>query len=158
MFMQTLHAQGAGIEWHIRLVPDGAHDAGKKANEKAAAYIKRIFTRPGGRKRCSMGQKKRRSIDGVHRDNASFAQNGTSYKAARERCGSFVPVTCFTLPMVSEPQLQISLFVCLQPTATNNCPTLFTPDPLAPCSFFGGGLTCPLTQTACSLPTDRVGA
>ena len=50
MFMQTLQAQGAGIEWHIRL-PDGAHAAGKKANEKAAAYIKRIYTRPGGRKK-----------------------------------------------------------------------------------------------------------
>ena len=38
MFMQTLQAQGAGIEWHMRL-PDGAHAAGKKANELSLIHI-----------------------------------------------------------------------------------------------------------------------
>jgi hypothetical protein len=50
MLMQTLCAQGAGVDWHDRL-PDGAHGKDKNANQKWSAYIKRIHTRPGGRKK-----------------------------------------------------------------------------------------------------------
>ena len=50
MLMQTLCAQGAGVDWHDRL-PDGAHGKDKNANQKWSAYIKRIYTRPGGRKK-----------------------------------------------------------------------------------------------------------
>jgi hypothetical protein len=50
MLMQTLCAQGAGVDWHDRL-PDGAHGKDKNANQKWSAFIKRIHTRPGGRKK-----------------------------------------------------------------------------------------------------------
>ena len=50
MLMQTLWSQGAGVDWHERL-PDGAHGKDKNANQKWSAYIKRIYTRPGGRKK-----------------------------------------------------------------------------------------------------------
>ena len=45
-----LRAEGAGVDWHDRL-PDGAHGKDKNANQKWSAYIKRIHTRPGGRKK-----------------------------------------------------------------------------------------------------------
>ena len=48
MLMQTLQAQGMAVNWYDRL-PNGALDEGKTANDKAAAYIKRIHTRPGAR-------------------------------------------------------------------------------------------------------------
>ena len=52
MLMQTLCAQGAGVDWHDRLPDaDGAHGKDKNANQKWSAYIKRIHTRPGGRKK-----------------------------------------------------------------------------------------------------------
>ena len=50
MFMQTLQAQGAAVEWYTN-EPDGAGGTGKRPNCAWAAYIKRIYTRPGGRKK-----------------------------------------------------------------------------------------------------------
>ena len=50
MFMQTLQAQGAAVEWCTN-EPDGAGGTGKRPNCAWAAYIKRIYTRPGGRKK-----------------------------------------------------------------------------------------------------------
>ena len=50
MFMQTLQAQGAAVEWCTH-EPDGAGGGGKQPNVTWAAFIKRIYTRPGGRKK-----------------------------------------------------------------------------------------------------------
>ena len=48
MLMQTLQAQGAKVDWYDRL-PNGELEESKTANDKAAAYIKRIYLRPGAR-------------------------------------------------------------------------------------------------------------
>ena len=50
MFMQTLQAQGAAVEWCTN-EPDGPLGTGKTPTVKPAAYINRIYTRPGGRKK-----------------------------------------------------------------------------------------------------------
>ena len=48
MLLQTLHAQGMDVKWHLQ-VPNGAITDESTSNQKGAALIKAVGVRPGAR-------------------------------------------------------------------------------------------------------------